>query len=69
MVYAAFNYEDTIDKTEVTGKADVYINGQYSGTEVYTDVFRYGGETNAQIVKKITIKNNGESVNVKLKRD
>lgn len=69
MVYAAFNYEDTIDKTEVTGKADVYINGQYSGTEVYTDVFRYGGETNAQIVKKITIKNNGETVNIKLKRD
>lgn len=69
VLYTAFGYKDTYNKSVVTGSADVYVNGSYSGTEVYTDVFSFNAGGNAQIVKTIIIKTNGETAKVKLKRD
>ncbi len=68
LLFTSFNYEDFFSKNEVIGKADVYINGSYQGTEVYTDMFGYTQKGNANFSKFITIKTNRETVNVKLKK-
>lgn len=68
LLFTSFNYEDFFSKSEVVGKADVYVNGSYQGTEVYTDMFGYTQQGNANFYKFVTIKTNGETVNVKLKR-
>lgn len=68
LLYISFNYQDFFTKSQVTGAADVYINGQYSGTEVYTDMFGYTQQGNANYHKFVTVKSNGEAVKVKLKR-
>ncbi|MCC6289397.1 MAG: hypothetical protein IT249_16075, partial [Chitinophagaceae bacterium] len=39
LLYITFGYEDFFSRTEETGRANVYVNGQYAGTEVYTGMF------------------------------
>jgi hypothetical protein len=68
LLFTSFNYEDFFSKREVTGKADVYVNGSYQGTEVYTDMFGYTQQGNANFYKFVTIQKNGEKIDVKLKR-
>jgi hypothetical protein len=68
LLFTSFNYEDFFSKSEVTGKADVYVNGSYQGTEVYTDMFGYTQQGNANFYKFVTILKNGEKIDVKLKR-
>jgi hypothetical protein len=68
LLFTSFNYEDFFSKREVTGKADVYVNGSYQGTEVYTDMFGYTQQGNANFYKFVTIPKNGEEIVVKLKR-
>lgn len=68
LLFTSFNYEDFFSKSEVTGKADVYVNGSYQGTEVYTDMFGYTQQGNANFYKFVTIPKNGEKIDVKLKR-
>ncbi|MDV3462939.1 MULTISPECIES: DUF3108 domain-containing protein [Weeksellaceae] len=67
-VYISFNYTDTFSRREVTGTSDVYINGQYAGTQLNTDIFDYAQTGNANFQKIVTIKSNGEIVKIKLKR-
>lgn len=68
LIFTSFNYEDFYSQSEVVGKANVYVNGNYQGTEVYTDMFGYTQQGNANYKKIVTIKTNGETVNIKLKR-
>ena len=35
-VFISFNYTDTFSRREVTGTSDVYVNGQYAGTQLKT---------------------------------
>ncbi len=67
-VFISFNYTDTFSRREVTGTSDVYINGNYAGTQLNTDIFDYVQAGNANFQKIVTIKSNGETVNIKLKR-
>lgn len=67
-VFISFNYTDTFSRREVTGTSDVYINGQYAGTQQNTDIFDYAQTGNANFQKIVTIKSNGETVKIKLKR-
>ena len=69
LLFTSFNYEDFFAKSEVVGKADVYVNGSYQGTEVYTDMFGYTQQGNANFQKFVTVKSSGETVKVKLKRN
>jgi hypothetical protein len=55
-------------RREVTGTSDVYVNGQYAGTQLNTDIFDYAQTGNANFQKIVTIKSNGETVKIKLKR-
>ena len=68
LLFTSFNYEDFFSKSEVTGKADVYVNGSYQGTEVYTDMFGYTQQGNANFYKFVTVQKNGDKLEVKLKR-
>lgn len=67
-VFISFNYTDTFSRREVTGTSDVYVNGQYAGTQLNTDIFDYVQTGNANFQKIVTIKSNGETVKIKLKR-
>lgn len=68
LLFTSFNYQDFFSKSEVVGKANVYANGHYQGTEVYTDMFGYTQQGNANYQKNVSIKKNGETLKVKLKR-
>ncbi len=67
-VFISFGYTDTFSRREITGTSDVYINGNYAGTQLNTDVFTYAQAGNANFQKVVTIKSNGETVKIKLKR-
>ena len=67
-IYISFNYQDYYSQREVTGYGDVYANGQYVGSEVYTSVIGHTQQGNANFDKVVTIRSNGEKVKVKLKR-
>lgn len=67
-VFISFGYTDTFSRREITGTSDVYINGQYAGTQLNTDIFDYAQTGNANFQKIVTIKSNGETVKIKLKR-
>lgn len=67
-VVISFNYTDTFSRREVTGTSDIYVNGQYAGTQLNTDIFDYEQTGNANFQKIVTIKSNGETVKIKLKR-
>ena len=67
-VFISFNYTDTFSRREVTGTSDIYVNGQYAGTQLNTDIFDYAQTGNANFQKIVTIKSNGETVKIKLKR-
>jgi hypothetical protein len=67
-VFISFNYTDTFSRREITGTSDVYINGNYAGTQLNTDIFDYAQTGNANFQKIVTIKSNGETVKIKLKR-
>ena len=67
-VFISFGYTDTFSRREITGTSDVYINGQYAGTQLNTDISDYAQTGNANFQKIVTIKSNGETVKIKLKR-
>lgn len=67
LLYITFDYEDFFTRTEETGRANVYVNGHYAGTEVYTGMFGYTTAGGANIQKNVTVKENNKTVKVKLK--
>ncbi|MCU0436481.1 MAG: hypothetical protein MUC49_01100 [Raineya sp.] len=68
LLMTTFGYEHYFKKIQETGRANVYVNGNYVGTEVYTGAFGYTRNENANITKNVTIKTNGETVKTKLKK-
>ena len=53
-VSISFNYTDTFSRREIAGTSDIYINGQYTGTQLNTDTFDYAQTENANF-KKIVL--------------
>ncbi len=47
-------YTDTFSRREIAGTSDIYINGQYTGTQLNTDTFDYAQTENANF-KKIVL--------------
>jgi hypothetical protein len=68
MLYTEFSYVHTSIRTDVTGYSDRYLNGLYQGTIEHTTVNAYEGNTSAGIKKVVTIKKEGEKVEVKLRK-
>lgn len=67
-VSISFNYTDTFSRREITGTSDIYVNGQYAGIQLNTDIFDYAQTGDANFQKIVNIKSNGETVKIKLKR-
>ena len=53
-VFISFGYTDTFSRREIAGTSDIYINGQYTGTQLNTDTFDYAQTENANF-KKIVL--------------
>lgn len=68
LLFTEFGYVHTSSRTEVTGYTDRYINGLYQGTSTNTTTYNVSGNAAAAIQKTVTIKSNGEKVEMKLKR-
>lgn len=67
LLFSAFGYEETYLKRENTGAANVFINGSYAGTELYSDVFEYARNATANAMKTFTINKDGETLDIKLR--
>lgn len=68
LLYSEFGYEHTSIRSEVTGYTDHYINGMFQGTSEQTTTRAYGMNATAAVQKRVTIKNDGDKVEMKLKK-
>lgn len=68
LLYTEFGYTHTSIRTEVTGYSDKYINGLYQSTYTHTTTNAYDVNASAGIKKVVTIKKEGEKVEVKLRK-
>jgi hypothetical protein len=68
MLYTEFGYVHTATRTEVIGYTDTYINGMFQGSTARTNSYSYGTNATAGIKKVVTIKKDGEKLEVKLKK-
>jgi len=55
LIFTTFGYEDTFPKNSVAGSANVYINGSFAGSEVYTEMLQMSKNGIANISKLINI--------------
>lgn len=68
LLYTEFGYVHTSVRTEVTGYTDTYINGMFAGSSERTATSREGSNAVASIKKIVTIKKQGEKLEIKLKQ-
>lgn len=68
LLYTEFGYVHTSSRTEVVGYTDTYINGLYQGSRENTTTYNVSSNVAAAVKKTVTIKNNGDKEEVKLKK-
>lgn len=68
VLYTEFGYVHTSNRTEVVGYTDTYINGMFHASTENTETFSYSTNASANIKKFVTIKRDGETAEVKLKK-
>ncbi|MDD5150466.1 MAG: hypothetical protein PHC28_08270 [Flavobacterium sp.] len=68
LLSTSFGYNHTSKRSEVTGMSDVYIGGNYVGSNVYTSVFSYSVAGKANVQKVVNVVKNGDKLQVKLKK-
>ncbi len=68
LLYTEFGYTHTSSRTEVVGYTDTYINGIFQGSTARTTSYNVASNASASIKKTVTIKNNGDKEEVKLKK-
>lgn len=68
LLYTEFGYIHNSSRTEVVGYTDTYINGMFQGSSANTTTYNVASNASATIKKTITIKADGEKVEVKLKK-
>lgn len=68
LLYTEFGYVHTSSRTEVVGYTDTYINGMFQGTRENTTTYNVNSNASASVKKTVTIKNNGDKEEVKLKK-
>ena len=67
LLYTEFGYVHQATRTEVVGYTDTYINGIFQGTSANTKSYDVSVGASATVKKTVTIKNNGDKEEVKLK--
>jgi hypothetical protein len=68
LLYTEFGYVHTSSRTEVVGYTDTYINGMFQGTRENTTTYNVSSNVSAGVKKTVTIKNDGDKEDVKLKK-
>jgi hypothetical protein len=68
LLYTEFGFVHTSSRTEVVGYTDTYINGMFQGTRENTTTYNVSSNSSVAIQKTVTIKNNGDKEEVKLKK-
>lgn len=68
LLYTEFGYTHTSIRSEVTGYTDRYINGLYQGSMTHTRSVGINSNAAAVIKKTVTIKADGDKVEIKLKK-
>lgn len=68
LLYTEFGYVHTRVGSQVVGYTDTYINGIFQGSTAQRAGYRQATNASATIKKIITVKKEGEKVNVKLKK-
>lgn len=68
LLYTEFGYVHTSSRTEVVGYTDTYINGMFQGSTANTTTYNVNSNASASVQKTVTIKNNGDTEEVKLKK-
>ncbi|MDF2193779.1 hypothetical protein [Paraflavitalea sp. CAU 1676] len=68
LLYSEFGYVHTSSRTETVGYTDHYINGMFQGSTANTTTYNVSGNATAVAKKTVTIKNDGDKVEVKLKK-
>jgi len=68
LLYTEFVYVHKGTRTEVTGYTDTYINGIFQGTSANTRSYDVAINTGTTIKKVVTIKSDGDKIDVKLKQ-
>lgn len=68
LVSTSFVYSHDATLTTVVGQTDYFINGNYQGSNAITNSESYVADVKAKIKTIVTIKKEGEIVNIKLKK-
>ncbi|PSL34964.1 hypothetical protein [Chitinophaga ginsengisoli] len=68
LLYTEFVYVYKGTRTEVVGYTDTYINGIFQGTSANTKSYDVAVNVGATIKKVVTIKSDGDKIEVKLKQ-
>lgn len=68
LISTKFVYSHDATKTEVVGFTDNYINDVYQGSDVITESHNFVADARANIKKIVSIKYEGEHVEIKLKK-
>lgn len=68
LLYTEFGYVHTSSRTEIIGYTDTYINGMFQGSRANTTTYNVAANVSATIKKTVTIKSDGDKVEVKLKK-
>jgi hypothetical protein len=68
LLYTEFGYVHTSSRTEVVGYTDTYINGIFQGSSANTHTYKVNSNASASVKKTVTIRNNGDKEEVKLKK-
>lgn len=68
LVSTSFIYSHDATLTTVVGQTDYFINGNYQGSTAITNSENYVADVKAKIKTIVTIKKDGETVNIKLKK-
>ncbi len=68
LITTVFEYEHSATSTSVVGYTDYYTNGIYQGSNEITNSQNFIADVKAKIKKIVTVKNDGEVVEIKLKK-
>lgn len=68
LITTIFEYEHSATSTSVVGYTDYYTNGIYQGSNEITNSQNFIADVKAKIKKVVTVKNDGEVVEIKLKK-
>lgn len=68
LLYTEFGYTHAASRTEVTGRTDTYVNGNFQYSTPTTTTYNFNTSESASIKKIVTVKADGDKIEVKLRQ-